>query len=120
MALGTASNDDSLEEYYALLNYLARCHLDPRLTRKFSIEDLVQETMLSAPRWDQFQGQGRQQRKAWLRIILLHTLATELAHIKDDVNLERADSRCRRRFIVSASGVLQRRTNNPRRTCRAQ
>jgi RNA polymerase sigma-70 factor, ECF subfamily len=90
MALGTASNGDSLEEYYALLIYLARCHLDPRLTRKFSVEDLVQETMLRAHRaWDQFQGQGRQQRKAWLRIILLHALATELAHIKDDVNLER-------------------------------
>jgi RNA polymerase sigma-70 factor, ECF subfamily len=86
----SAPDNESLEGYHGFLCYLAHCHLDPRLARKLGVEDLVQETMLRAHRaWDQFRGEEGQQRKAWLRVILLNTLATEVARIKTEVNLER-------------------------------
>jgi RNA polymerase sigma-70 factor, ECF subfamily len=82
-------NGEALEEYRGFLCYLARLHLDPRLSRKLDPEDIVQETLLKAHKaWDSCEAKTPGQVKAWLRTILLRTLARIVEKAREEVNLE--------------------------------
>ena len=75
---------DKPEDFRAFLVYLARLHLDPRLESKIDAEDIVQMALLQAhEKRDQFRGENR---KAWLRQILLNTLANEIAKLRNQKN----------------------------------
>ncbi len=84
----------NLEEYRGFLVYLARIHLDPRLQRTLDADDIVQETIAVAlQKMGQFRGQSVGELKAWLRQILLHTLANALEKLhaaKGDVRREQS------------------------------
>jgi RNA polymerase sigma-70 factor (ECF subfamily) len=65
-----------LEAYREYLRLLARAQLDPRLQGKIEPSDLVQETLLKAHRARaEFQGHGEAATAAWLRKILVNTMA---------------------------------------------
>jgi len=65
-----------LELYREYLRALARAQLNPRLQARASPSDLVQETFLQACRhFDQFRGNTEKEWLAWLRRILVHSLA---------------------------------------------
>jgi RNA polymerase sigma-70 factor (ECF subfamily) len=77
-----------LQLYRNYLTILATTQLDPRLRRRMSPSDLVQETMLAACRdFDQFRGVSERELLAWLRQILIHCL-----HRAYETHLE---ARCR-------------------------
>jgi RNA polymerase sigma-70 factor (ECF subfamily) len=62
---------EGLERYRAYLHFLARIHLDPRLTGKVDASDMVQQTFLQAHQGlDRFQGHSEAELTAWLRQIL--------------------------------------------------
>src|SRR4029079_9356926 len=71
---------------------LARLHLHPRLQSKLDPSDVVQETLLKAStRQIQFRGKADGELAAWLRQILVNTLADALrafSGLKRDVALE--------------------------------
>ena len=76
-----------LEAFQPFLLYLAGLHLDPRLQRKLTAEDLVQDTLMTAhQKRDQCRGHNEAQRKAWLRRILLNTLANALQRLRTQKN----------------------------------
>ncbi len=63
------------------LMVLARIGLDPRLQRRVSPSDIVQETLLEAHRAQpQFRGQSAGEQAAWMRKILANNLATAVEH----------------------------------------
>ena len=65
----------ALEKLRRYLCVLACMHLDRRLWAKLDPEDVVQSTFAEAlAKWDQFQGQGEEQLKGWLRQMLLHNI----------------------------------------------
>ncbi|HLN28787.1 MAG TPA: sigma-70 family RNA polymerase sigma factor [Gemmataceae bacterium] len=65
-----------LELYREYLRVLARAQLNPRLQARASPSDLVQETFLQACRhFEQFRGSTEKEWLAWLRRILVHSLA---------------------------------------------
>ena len=83
-----------LERYRSYLHLLARLQLDARLRGKLDSSDMVQQTLLQAHQnRGQFQGTSEAELVAWLRTILAHTVANELARFrsaKRDVALERS------------------------------
>ncbi len=84
----------SLERYRSYLQLLARLQLDPRLRSKLDSSDMVQQTLLRAHQnLGQFRGASEAELIAWLRTILAHEVANELAHFryaKRDLALERS------------------------------
>lgn len=65
-----------LQLYRHYLKVLATTQLDPRLRRRMSTSDLVQETMLAAHRdFAQFRGRSEAELLGWLRQILGHCLS---------------------------------------------
>src|SRR5262245_29481524 len=75
-----AGNRDSLGEllakYRSYLMLLATAQIEKRLKPRVSPSDIVQETMLKAHcHFDQFEGKSEQELLAWLRQILIHSLA---------------------------------------------
>jgi RNA polymerase sigma-70 factor, ECF subfamily len=69
----------SLESYRSYLRMLARLSLDRRLQGKVDPSDLVQQTLLKAHQAiDQRRGTDLGEQAAWLRQILVRTLADEL------------------------------------------
>ncbi len=65
-----------LVHYQPWLVLLARLEIDSRFQGKFSVADVVQETLIEAWRdWQQFRGRTAAERRAWLRQILAHQLA---------------------------------------------
>ena len=65
-----------LEAYRNYLLWIATRQLDPELKAKGGASDLVQETFLKAQQhFDQFQGDGEGDLKAWLRQLLLNNVA---------------------------------------------
>jgi RNA polymerase sigma-70 factor (ECF subfamily) len=83
MARDESSGGQALEEFRAYLEYLARVRLDPRLQSKLDPEDVVQETLKEAYQArDHFRGESELEKKAWLRKILLHNLATAVEHLR--------------------------------------
>jgi RNA polymerase sigma-70 factor, ECF subfamily len=83
-----------LEGFRSYLHLLARLHLAPQVQSKVDPSDIVQQTLLKAHEAaDQFRGQDRSQKAAWLRRILAHNLADVLRAFgrgKRDVALERS------------------------------
>lgn len=83
-----------LEPYREYLHLLARLQLAPRLAAKVSASDIVQETLLRAhAKRDQFRGVSEGERVAWLRQILVNTLAENarrLGRQQHDAALERS------------------------------
>jgi RNA polymerase sigma-70 factor (ECF subfamily) len=83
-----------LERYRNYLRLLARLQLDPRLRGKLDPSDLVQQTLLQAHQMrEQFRGTTEAEQAAWLRQILVRTLANaarDLGRLKRDVGRERS------------------------------
>ena len=70
-----------LEACRAYLLRVAHRHLDPELRGKVDSSDLVQETFLKAQRdFGRFAGQSEQELLAWLRRVLLNSLANVKRH----------------------------------------
>src|SRR5262245_42042609 len=66
-----------LDQYRSYLMVLAATQVDRRWQPRISPSDIVQETMLKAHRhFGQFQGHTEPELRAWLRQILLNSLAT--------------------------------------------
>jgi RNA polymerase sigma-70 factor (ECF subfamily) len=89
-----AISERAPEDFRAYLEYVARLRLDPRLQSKLDAADLVQQTLLEAYQdRDAFRGRTDAARRAWLRRILLHNLASavrDLARHKRDFQRERS------------------------------
>jgi RNA polymerase sigma-70 factor (ECF subfamily) len=84
-----AAPESFLEEYRPSMVMLARMHLDRRLCARIDPEDMVQQTCLEAvAKWDHCRGTLEQQRKAWVRQILLHNILDEIRKSGPDVSLE--------------------------------
>ncbi|HEV3199734.1 MAG TPA: sigma factor, partial [Bryobacteraceae bacterium] len=87
-----------LELYRNYLHLLARTHIDLRLQGKLNPSDLVQETFVQAiGHFDQFRGQTEKEFLAWLRRILVNSLAhqvdrqfvAEKRDVRREVSLQR-------------------------------
>lgn len=85
---------DEFDKYRGYLRFLARQHLRSRYQGKFDHSDIVQQSLLSAfAARDQFVGQTEAERLAWLRQILVHTVARATRGMltqKRDINRERS------------------------------
>jgi RNA polymerase sigma-70 factor (ECF subfamily) len=79
-----------LELYRNYLRLLARSLIRPPLQVKLDASDLVQETFLKAHRdFAQFVGSGERELVAWLRQILVRTLADQAKHYRAKVRDQR-------------------------------
>lgn len=94
MTTQATTNNHGLERHRDYLHLLARLHLNPRLQSKLDPSDVVQETLLkAAANHNGFRGQADGELIAWLRQILINTLADALRAFggpKRDVALEKA------------------------------
>jgi len=83
-----------LEHFRDYLRLLAQLQIPARLRAKLDASDLVQITLLKAHQAEEdFRGQTRAERSAWLRQILARTIANALrdhARARRDVALERS------------------------------
>jgi RNA polymerase sigma-70 factor (ECF subfamily) len=75
-----------LESFRNYLLLMARAQLDARLRSKLDPADLVQQTLARAiERREQFRGASDEQRAAWLRTLLTHTMIDALRkHVRPD------------------------------------
>ena len=115
-----------LELYRNYLRLMARSLIRPPLQVQLDASDLVQETFLKAHReFAQFAGSGERELVAWLRQILVRTLANQAKHHRArgrdqrrqeslDVLLDRSSL-----AIQAATGRLDRLAERPRRPSRA-
>lgn len=77
----TADQPGGIEDFRDYLTVLARAQLGPRLRRKLSVSDVVQNTFLEAHRArDRFRGSTPRQQAAWLRQILAAQIAQAHRH----------------------------------------
>jgi RNA polymerase sigma-70 factor (ECF subfamily) len=94
MELNSPDPQGELERYRNYLRLLARLQLDSRLRGKLDPSDLVQQTLLQAHQVrDQFRGTTEAEYAAWLRQILVRTMANaarDLGRQKRDVGRERS------------------------------
>lgn len=94
MTTQTEIQNHFLEQHREYLYLLARLYLNPRLRSKLDPSDMVQETLLKAfQNQDQCRGQVNGEQAAWLRRILVNTMADALRTFggaKRDVALETA------------------------------
>src|SRR5262245_9232988 len=92
MTTQAASQNHCLDRHREYLHFLARLHLSPRLQSKLDPSDVVQATLLKASeKQEQFRGRADGELAAWLRQILVNTLADALRAFggpKRDVALE--------------------------------
>ena len=92
--MGDSARGWPLERYRPYLHLLARLQVDSRLQSKLDSSDIVQQTLLRAhERIGQFRGRTEAELMAWLRVILAHTVANELAKFgqaKRAIALERS------------------------------
>jgi RNA polymerase sigma-70 factor (ECF subfamily) len=94
MKPNSPASQGELERYRNYLRLLARLQLDSRLRGNLDPSDLVQQTLLQAHQMrDQFRGATEAEYAAWLRQILVRTLANadrDLGRLKRDVGRERS------------------------------
>src|SRR5262245_65934716 len=84
-----ATPEEFLESYRPSMVMFARMHLDRRLWARVDPEDMVQQTCLEAvATWGQFMGTTEQQRKAWVRQILLHNVLDALRKSGSEISME--------------------------------
>ncbi|MEO8268498.1 MAG: sigma-70 family RNA polymerase sigma factor [Aureliella sp.] len=90
----TGDATDEFDKYRGYLRFLARQHLRSRYHGKLDQSDIVQQTLLSAfAARDQYVGQTEAERLAWMRQILVHTVARATRGLltqKRDINRERS------------------------------
>jgi RNA polymerase sigma-70 factor (ECF subfamily) len=95
----------ALEKFRRYLRVLACMHLDRRLWAKLDPDDVVQSAFAEAlEKWHQFQGQGEEQLKGWLRRMLLHNIGDAVRHFhqqKCDVLLEQPLEQSSARILSS-------------------
>jgi RNA polymerase sigma-70 factor (ECF subfamily) len=73
----------ALGEVRAYLETLTFIQINPRLLSEFSMSDIVQNTLLEAWRdWERIEALGADQRKRWLRKMLIHNLIEQIEHCK--------------------------------------
>ena len=81
-----ATAEHFLESYRSTMIMLARMHLDRRLWARIDPEDMVQQTCLEAVAgWDKFRGSTEQERKSWVRQILLMSSPAICKRKKKDI-----------------------------------
>ncbi len=87
-------DDLELERYRRYLQFLARTHLSSRYQGKLDPSDVVQQSLLKAvANRHQFRGCTEPEMLAWLRSILVHTVARVARDFrlqKRDINKERS------------------------------
>lgn len=90
----TSDAAEEFDKYRGYLRFLARQHLRSRYHGKLDHSDIVQQSLLSAfAARDQFVGQTEAERLAWMRQILVHTVARATRGLltqKRDINRERS------------------------------
>jgi RNA polymerase sigma-70 factor (ECF subfamily) len=75
------ATNQALEEFRAYLETLTSIQIDPGLRNKFSMSDIVQNTLLEAWRdLDRIQALDADARKRWLRRMLVNNLLEEIEH----------------------------------------
>src|SRR5690242_3494909 len=68
-----------LDRFREYLSLLARLQLDPRLQGKVDLSGVDQQTLLEAYQaWDRLARLGEEEKAAWLRRALTHTLVDEV------------------------------------------
>jgi RNA polymerase sigma-70 factor (ECF subfamily) len=110
-----------LQLYRNYLTILATTQLDPRLRRRMSPSDVVQDTLLAAHRdFVQFRGVSERELLMWLRQILIHSLQrayeTHLQARRRDVRCEVSIedvSQALERSVVNFAQVLADRGPSP-------
>jgi RNA polymerase sigma-70 factor (ECF subfamily) len=94
MAHPSGDTGQDLERFRPYLRVLAQLELDPRLRAKLDPSDIVQQTLLRAYQArSQFRGHTTAEHAAWLRQILVRTLANtarDLGRDKRDVGREQS------------------------------
>lgn len=92
--MDNAAGAEALERFRPYLRLLARLHLGRQLQRKLDASDIVQETLLQACRGlERFRGRAEPEMAAWLRRILVRTLAhaaRDAGRAKRDIGRERS------------------------------
>jgi RNA polymerase sigma-70 factor (subfamily 1) len=108
----TATCNQLLGEFRAYLETLTFIHIDPRLRSKFSVSDIIQNTLVEAWReLERIETMDADRRKARLREMLIHNLLDKIDEFrtgKRDVRLEQSldeaavESSCRLRDWLAA------------------
>ena len=79
MPVHADATNQALEEFRAYLETLTLIQIDPRLRSKFSMSDIVQNTLVEAWRdLERIQALEAGDRKRWLRRMLLNNLLQEI------------------------------------------
>jgi len=91
---GSTISHSDLDKYRNYLKFLARTHLSRYYHGKVDPSDIVQQSMLQALNTsDQYRGTTEQEKLAWLRKILVHTVSHEVRDLhaqKRDINREQS------------------------------
>ena len=75
------SNPAYLTEFHPWLRLMAKLQLDSKWERKFDASDIVQQTLLEAWKGEEnFAGETKGERIAWLRTILGRVISREVRH----------------------------------------
>ena len=75
------SNPGYLAEFHPWLRLMAKLQLDSKWDRKFDASDIVQQTLLEAWKGEEnFAGETKGERIAWLRTILGRVISREVRH----------------------------------------
>jgi RNA polymerase sigma-70 factor (ECF subfamily) len=79
LTLSRDAVNQALEQYRAYLETLTFIQVDPRIRQKVGMSDIIQNTLLEAYRdLDRIQAMDTDDRKRWLRKMLVHNLLDEL------------------------------------------
>ncbi len=119
---GEASSiGDLLQIYRNYLSILASAQFKQRLKPRVSPSDVVQETLLCAhKRFDQFQGRTEKELVAWLRVILVNSIAkfverhvlTKQRDVRRDISIDKLGA-AMDNSAVRVSGFLASKGKTP-------
>ena len=117
----TAGMSQLLPLYANYLKLLTSTQLDPKLRRRLSPSDVVQETLLEAHRdFPGFRGSSENEFLAWLRKILANNLASQVErhvlaekrNVRREVNLDNFDA-AMDRSVLALENVFQADITSP-------